>query len=588
MTATSLSTALESLVAAGRGAGLDEGRVRDEGLALSAAVLQTAAPSQVHAAWAEALGRSTAEFFDLAPRGRRYASSPTPLLDQLTRDASAHAAAYAHALAEVAAAACTVAGADAGAVGRATTTGQAQLAAAGANVPGGRMPTAPAAPPAPTTSPTPASGVGVGRAPGTTSDALREQLRSLEEATLQALRGLPSLPGLPGLPGLRSPGGTDPSPTAPPAPTWPSPPGGSEQSGPQHDLPQPGGPQPGPGAAPGGVAGPVPEGPGIRAGEAQPSTPREPDKSVDELLAELDALVGLARVKREVHRQVAVLQMEAKRDKAGLRTATLTRHLVFTGNPGTGKTTVARLVGGIYRALGLLSQGQLVEVDRSELVAGYLGQTATKTAEVVASALGGVLFIDEAYSLGGDQYGKEAVDTLVKEMEDHRGDLVVIVAGYPEPMADFIDTNPGLQSRFSTVIEFEDYTDDELVGILRELAAKNDYDLSDGAIERFREILAATPRGPAFGNGRFARNMLEAAIGRHAWRLRDEDEPSLEQLRTLEPADLEDRDAIDLTVDALGPADPAQPADPLTPEVGRPASPKGSAGGAPTPGDRDA
>ena len=180
----------------------------------------------------------------------------------------------------------------------------------------------------------------------------------------------------------------------------------------------------------------------------------------------------------------------------------MTRHLVFTGNPGTGKTTVARLVGGIYQALGLLSRGHLVEVDRSELVAGYLGQTATKTAEVVASAAGGVLFIDEAYSLtgdraGGDQYGQESVDTLVKEMEDRRDDLVVIVAGYPAPMAAFIAANPGLASRFRTTIEFEDYTDDELVAILRQLAAGADYELEPEAVERFREVLGAHPAATA-------------------------------------------------------------------------------------------
>jgi len=263
-------------------------------------------------------------------------------------------------------------------------------------------------------------------------------------------------------------------------------------------------------------------------------------KTVDELLAELDALIGLERVKREIHRQVALLRVGRLRTEAGLKKATITRHLVFTGNPGTGKTTVARLVGGIYQALQLLSKGQLVEVDRSELVAGYLGQTAIKTAEVVAGAAGGVLFIDEAYSLTGDQYGTEAVDTLVKEMEDKRDDLVVIVAGYPAPMEAFVAANPGLSSRFRTIIEFDDYTDDDLVKILTLLADGADYELTREALAQFRELLAATPRGTTFGNGRFSRNMLEAAIGRQAWRLREVETPTTEQLRQLLPQDLDD------------------------------------------------
>lgn len=263
-----------------------------------------------------------------------------------------------------------------------------------------------------------------------------------------------------------------------------------------------------------------------------------PRRSVEELLAELDGLIGLRTVKSEVHRQAAVLRMEKLRAEQGLRTATISRHLVFTGNPGTGKTTVARLVSGIYAALGVLAKGHLVEVDRSDLVAGYLGQTAMKTSEVIDRAIDGVLFIDEAYSLAGDQYGDEAVDTLVKAMEDHREDLVVIVAGYPVPMAELIDTNPGLASRFRTTIDFGDYSDSELVDIFVRMADGSDFEPTPAALDRFRELLALTPRGTGFGNARFARNVLEEAIGRHAWRLRDVEEPTRDQLRLLEPDDL--------------------------------------------------
>ncbi len=279
------------------------------------------------------------------------------------------------------------------------------------------------------------------------------------------------------------------------------------------------------------------------AGQAGPKPVKR--RSVEELLAELDALIGLERVKAEIHRQVAILRVERLRADAGMKSPTITRHLVFTGNPGTGKTTVARLVSGIYASLGLLSQGQLIEVDRSELVAGYLGQTAVKTAEIVAKAAGGVLFIDEAYSLTGDQYGTEAVDTLVKEMEDRRDDLVVIVAGYPAPMEAFVAANPGLASRFRTTIEFDDYTDDELVKILSLLADGSDYELIPQALTRFRELLAVTTHSNTFGNGRFCRNALEAAIGAHAWRLRDVEAPTTDQLRQLLPEDLDQDDQGD-------------------------------------------
>jgi hypothetical protein len=175
-------------------------------------------------------------------------------------------------------------------------------------------------------------------------------------------------------------------------------------------------------------------------------------------------------------------------------------------------------------------------------VAGYVGQTAIKTAEIAGRALGGVLFVDEAYALAGDDYGREAIDTLVKEMEDHRDDLVVIVAGYVDPMARFIDANPGLASRFRTTITFDDYRDDELVEIFGRLAAAADFEPTPGCLDAFRLLLARTPRDTGFGNGRFARNILDAAVGRHAWRLRDVTEPTVDQLRTLTPADLLDGD----------------------------------------------
>lgn len=270
----------------------------------------------------------------------------------------------------------------------------------------------------------------------------------------------------------------------------------------------------------------------------------EKPPSLDELLAELDAMIGLDSVKREVHRQVQVLRMAKAREAAGMRVPTITRHLVFTGNPGTGKTTVARLVAGIYRALGFLSRGHMVEVDRTGLVGQFVGHTGEKTREVVESALGGVLFVDEAYALARSDsprdFGFEAIDTLVKAMEDHRDDLVVIVAGYPEPMERFIAANPGLASRFRTTVHFPDYSDSQLVEIFARLAEAADYQATLPCLEALLAQLAGVERGEQFGNGRWARNALDGAVERQAWRLRDVEVPSVQQMRELVAEDVQE------------------------------------------------
>jgi len=269
---------------------------------------------------------------------------------------------------------------------------------------------------------------------------------------------------------------------------------------------------------------------------------------LDELLAELGSLVGLTGVKHQVNIMVNLIQVQKMRANLGMRTADISKHMVFLGNPGTGKTTIARLLANIYRALGVLRTGQLVEVDRSGLVRGYVGQTATRTQEVVDEALGGVLFIDEAYALtvgkGENDFGQEAVDTLLKAMEDHRDDLVVIVAGYTDLMERFLDSNPGLRSRFGTRIVFDDYTADELIAILQQQLARQDYALSPAALEKARALIEqrVADKPDNFANARDIRNFQERAIANHAVRVAGlaGAEDSKELLSTIEPEDLED------------------------------------------------
>jgi SpoVK/Ycf46/Vps4 family AAA+-type ATPase len=274
-----------------------------------------------------------------------------------------------------------------------------------------------------------------------------------------------------------------------------------------------------------------------------PIDPAASPKPLDELLEQLHSLTGLHAVKNEVDDLVAFLRVQGVRKDRGLAQSSISRHLVFYGNPGTGKTTVARLLSSIYASLGFLSRGHLVETDRAGLVAGFVGQTAIKTREVCEQAKGGVLFIDEAYTLAAKEqdYGQEAIDTLLKFMEDNRDNLVVVVAGYPDKMAGFLGSNPGIRSRFTRFMNFQDYTPEELSHIFQGFCDEGGFTLTRKAEAKARGIFEEQfiQRDKTFGNARFARNLFEQCLVRHARRITKADHITDGMLTMLEEADVE-------------------------------------------------
>ena len=274
----------------------------------------------------------------------------------------------------------------------------------------------------------------------------------------------------------------------------------------------------------------------------EPEKPKEPEKSGME---ELNELVGLKTVKHDVEELIGLAKVRKMREEKGMKAVPMSLHLVFSGNPGTGKTTVARILGKLYKEIGILSTGQMIETDRSGLVAGYVGQTAIKTQKKIQEAMGGILFIDEAYMLNqkDENFGQEAIDTILKAMEDHRDEFIVIVAGYTQLMKEFVESNPGLKSRFNKFFEFPDYTNEELQAIFELQCKKYQYKLTEEADKAVREeiIRLEEAKGENFANAREVRNLFEKIIANQAARVSALEDVDEETLSTITIDDLTDK-----------------------------------------------